>query len=207
MQTLAWILLLTGGLLIRQVTAGRAGNTLEDFSDGFTAFVSGDWTGLSAVAARRGSNNEVVSVPSVTETPITVGGSPVVGGNGGTELITEMRKLATAANNRYILGTQGPNSYDCSGLVWRAMRNIGAYKGVRFTTATFPFMAGSAVTQVPNPQVGDIVLWAKTAGRAFGHMGVVIGQDRMFSALSSSWGIRESPISAEKGTPSYWRLK
>lgn len=206
MQTLAWILLLAGGLLIRQVSTGRAGNVLEDFSDGFTAFVSGDWGALSEVSARRGSNNEVVSVLPAGSAD-AVGGSPVpagTAGGGGTALIAEMRKLGSAANNRYVFGATGPQAYDCSGLVWRAMRNTGIYNGARFTTATFPFMAGQVVTQAPSGNVGDVVLWRRGAT---GHMGVVIGPDRMFSALSSQWGIRESTISAEKGTPSYWRIK
>lgn len=202
MQTLAWILILAGGLLFRQVATGRAGSIREDFTEGFTAFVSGDTAKLGEVAARRGKNITPVAEP---ETLDTQGAStPVPVGPSSTALIAEMRKLGAEAGGNYQWGgTNSSTGYDCSGLVYRAMRNLGIYKGARFTTATFPLFAATVVNPVQGPQIGDIVLWQRLNG---GHMGIVIGKDRMYSALSERHGIIESKISSERGTPSYWRV-
>jgi len=128
--------------------------------------------------------------------------SPVTPGQSGNAVLTEMHRLAQAANNTYVYGATGPNGYDCSGLVWRALKNIGIYTGSRFTTSTFPLAARSFAKSVDSPEVGDIVLWS------FKHMGVVSGKDKFYSARNRKYGIGESSISgwSSTGTPRYYRI-
>lgn len=199
MESLAWVLILAAALIGRQVIVGRAANLREDSHDFFLAAFRGEGAKLTEVAKRRGKSSAQVAAESVSVAPVSHSGGS---SNSGTALIAEMKRLAIAADNRYGWGRTGPDSYDCSGLVWRAMKNLGIFTGPRFTTMTFgPSMtAAGKAYKVSSPQVGDIVNWSTR------HMGIVVGPDRMFSALSTRSGITESSISGEKGTPDYWRL-
>lgn len=208
MQTVAWLFLVIAVVIFRQVSKGRVENLADDLRDFFLALVSGDNAAMKEIAARTGEGLSAVavdtaSVPGAATAGGTVGGTGDVGAAGsshGAALLSEARKLGSAAGNRYVWGATGPSSYDCSGLVWRAARNIGVYKGGRFTTHTFRQAAKGWAVEVSKPAVGDVVLWG-------GHMGIVSGNDRMYSALSRNSGIKESGIKSHSGTPSYWRLK
>lgn len=202
MQTVAWLFIITAVVLIRQVSKGRADKLPEDLRDFMLALLSGDNSAMREVASRSGDTltpTETATVPEGNSSVSGSGGSVSGGSASGIALLTEARKLGAAANHRYVWGATGPNSYDCSGLVWRALRNIGVYKGVRFTTHTFRLQSRGWAQEVTTPQAGDIVLWT-------GHMGIVSGPDKMYNALSRNAGILESSISKHSGTPTYWRI-
>jgi cell wall-associated NlpC family hydrolase len=86
---------------------------------------------------------------------------------------------------RYVYGSQGPNSYDCSGFVWSV-----------FQTAGIPFERGSAKTLWANSypaltdaekyQFGTLVFFNR-----LGHVGIVADQNGFYHA-SSSKGITYS---------------
>lgn len=198
MQTIAWLFIITAIVLIRQVTKGRAANLPEDLRDFMLALLSGDNGLMKEVAARSGDALTPTSAESPTISGVA-GGGDSASTPSGSSLLSEARKLGTAAGNHYVWGATGPSSYDCSGLVWKAARNIGVYKGARFTTYTFRIQSKGWAQQVSKPAVGDIVLWT-------GHMGIVSGPDKMYSALSKRTGIVETSISGHSGTPSYWRI-
>ena len=108
----------------------------------------------------------------------------------------------TASGYKY--GTSGPTTYDCSGLVWRAARNIGAYQGARFNTQSFVILGRKSWRQVTGePQVGDVVLWRYYTPP---HMGIVSGPNQFYSARSRSSGIGEGSITGHGGTPEFFRF-
>lgn len=196
-----------GAIILRQVVVGRAEFLASDTRDFMSALVHGNGSALAEVASRRGKN-----LPSAQDVGVAAGGTvgPISGlgslsqSANGDSLVTEMKRLAAIAQNRYIFGAEGPAGYDCSGLVWRALKNLGIYTGSRFTTFTFPTVAKSFAEQISTtPAYGDIVLWQGLNG----HMGVVTGNNQMFSALNSRVGIVTSTITGtHSGTPTYWRL-
>lgn len=207
MSTVGILAILIGAWFVRQVAVGRVKETRTDATDTLNAVLgNGD---IKEIMSRRGSSVTPFG-NATTGSPTPVGGGDVTtvnglantGSNAGGAVLREARRLGGAAKNRYVYGATGPNAYDCSGLVWRALRNTGVYTGMRFTTYTFPTLAVSRgfATRVTAPAVGDIVLWS-------GHMGIVSGKDKMYNAASSKSGIRESSISGHGGTPTYWRLK
>ena len=196
MPPFALLFVLAGIMLIRQVVVGRAADTPGDIRDLSLALVHGDTAEVGSVLARRGENIPTGASDEVAITP------PV--GTGNTGLLAECVKLGAAAKG-YRWGGIGPDYYDCSGLVWRAMRNLGVYKGLRFNTAVFGMVAKKQGWQaVDAPVSGDVVVWAGS------HMGVCAGGDKMFSARSPSKGIKYSTISGDSGAfkrqPTYYRI-
>jgi len=208
MQTVAWFFLLIAVVIFRQVSKGRVQFLVVDLRDFFLALTRNDQAAMKEIASRSGEGLDAVSVDTSAvgdSTAVSAAAGAALGVSGsstanGAALLAEARKLGTAAGHHYSWGATGPTSYDCSGLVWRAARNIGVYKGARFTTHTFTSVAKGWATEVNTPAIGDVVLWGE-------HMGIVSGTDRYYSALSSKTGILEGSIKAHPGTPSYWRVK
>ena len=115
------------------------------------------------------------------------------------QFVATARQLG-AGGNKYVLDTIGPNSYDCSGLVYRTLVNLGLYSGQRFSTRNFIALSSHIVFPVSSPAVGDIVLWASH------HIGIVTGPNTFYSAYSPARGILDTSISQFPGYPQYYRL-
>ncbi len=82
---------------------------------------------------------------------------------------------------RYVLGSTGPNAFDCSGLV------VYSYK--KATGKTLPrtsYSQSGAIEHVSkkNRKVGDIAFF-----RGNGHVGIYIGQGRIAQALNPGVGV------------------
>lgn len=211
MTTIAWLMMIIAIIMLRQVSKGRIMEMPVDLRDIFVAGLTGDTAALKEIASRTGTGltPDVVdpgAEGSSTASGVAGGAGTAAGSGGGSALISEMRRLGASAGNRYVWGGTSASGFDCSGLVWRALVNLlGAKKvGGRFTTATFGKSSKGFATPVATPQVGDVVVWNRSA--VSGHMGVVIGPDRMYSALGKKWGILESKMSTERGTPMYYRI-
>lgn len=198
MNTVGYIFVLLAAVIIRAINKGRVENLPGDLSDFFTAIFTGDATLLKEVSARTGDGLEASDPAAIPATQSSSGESGFADANG---FIAEMQKLGSNAKG-YQWTATGPSYYDCSGLVWRALKNLGIYNGLRFTTHTFAAQSKTFASQVKNPAPGDIVLWVNH------HMGVVTGTDRFYSARSKKTGIGESKISTFRGSaPVYYRLK
>lgn len=205
MPTVGWLFLIVGGILIRQVARGRATNIVEDLGDGFVGVVTMDTAQVGEVVARTGEGvYQPISGDAISDSTI-----PSASGN---SLLDAARARGARAKG-YKFGTippefgMGPNWYDCSGLVSKALGDIGVYKGGRgLSTYTWKMgIAKKIAVQVGKPAVGDIVVWQR--GGTSGHMGIVSGAGKFYGAQSSSTGIKELPISNIRGSVSYWRLK
>lgn len=201
MTTVAWLFVIVAILMIRQIAKGRAVELPTDLRDFLLALLSGDTESMREIFLRTGAGLTAEDAVGGTDSTVSDSGSQasVTGSANGVALLKEAQKLGAPPNNRYGWGSTGPKTYDCSGLVWRAARNIGVYKGARFTTYTFRIQSKGWAKEVKTPAVGDIVLWG-------GHMGIVSGPNKMFNALNTKKGILESSISGHSGTPSYWRI-
>ena len=202
MNTFGLVFVLGGVLLLRQVVTGRVRETPSDFRDITLALLSADFDALKVTLGQRGQN--VSPVVTGTVAAGATGGISGLLSQGVTgDVLAKSVELGQSAKG-YRLGATGPEYYDCSGLIWRAMKDLKIYNGPRFTTSTFVAQMGGLVSKVGNPVIGDIVLWP---GK---HMGVVSAHDQMYSAKSPSTGIGYSPIAASNpsigGIPVYYRL-
>ena len=216
METLGILFMILAVGIWRQVSVGRAESIPADATLIATAVFQGRWADVSKVMALKGAAPAVATtaVPGASPTnaagtvgnlsPEQIQESQAAGSSAnGLAAIAEAEKLGAAANHRYVWGATGPSSYDCSGLMWRTLQNIGVYKGGRFTTFDFNLIAPKFAHSVKIPAPGDIVNWSQN------HMGIVTATDQMYSAYSTKSGIVSSTISDESrrhGTPSYWRL-
>ncbi|MFI1004007.1 C40 family peptidase [Streptomyces galbus] len=89
----------------------------------------------------------------------------------------------------YVSGGTGPNSWDCSGLVQAAFRQVGVdLPRVSQDQST----AGTQVS-LDNLQPGDILYWGG-AGSAY-HVAVYVGGGMFVGAQNPSTGVVEKPLS------------
>lgn len=204
MPPLGILFIVTGALLLRQALVGRASNIPDDMRDLATALLSGDTEEVGSVMKRRGDGGASdTGAPSggYTEIPTPTNPASVARSHALAAKVAELGE-----GKPYVSGATGPNAYDCSGLVWRACKDLGYYNGGRFTTHMFTRITGGWCRMVVVPVEGDIVLWAGH------HMGVCTGSDSMYSARSSTANpnIGTSSISGDAtyfgGLPSYWRV-
>lgn len=219
MNTLAWVLILAALLVVHAVYRGRVFNMGEDLSDAFIALVSSDTAGLKEVMERRGDSTTASAANlSLFQPSLESVAGPGIGiAKGIGQGLDEFERKANASVSLaavllgekakgYRWGASGPDYYDCSGLIWQAMKLTKVYTGKRFTTSNFVSATKGIYTRVDSPQVDDIVLWPLRIPYATGHMGVVTGPDKFYSARSVRSGIGESPIKSFRShAPQYYR--
>jgi peptidoglycan endopeptidase LytE len=91
---------------------------------------------------------------------------------------------------RYVYGTEGPNTYDCSGFVWSVFKDAGF--SFERTSARSLWASSEAVSEEDKYKFGTLVFF-----NGLGHMGIVADANGFYHA-SSSKGITYSPFAG------YW---
>lgn len=100
---------------------------------------------------------------------------------------------------KYVWGAQGPNTFDCSGLVTYCLREAGSTTG-RYNAAGFSQNSAWEKVSFDNLQRGDLIFYTNNAGTRVGHVGIVIGDGMMIDASSSNGKVVERTYDS-----SYWR--
>ena len=86
---------------------------------------------------------------------------------------------------KYILGTSGPNTFDCSGLVYYCLKQAGSSRG-RYNAAGYSKVADwEEIKSMDDLQIGDLLFFS-TNGKKIGHTGIYIGDGMMIDASSSN---------------------
>ncbi|MET9386129.1 C40 family peptidase [Streptomyces sp. NPDC002928] len=94
----------------------------------------------------------------------------------------------------YVSGGTGPNSWDCSGLVQAAFKQVGISLP---RVSQDQSVAGTQVS-LSNLQPGDILYWG-SAGSAY-HVAVYVGDGMFVGAQNPSSGVVEKPLSYDPPT-------
>ncbi|ARZ69380.1 glycoside hydrolase [Streptomyces albireticuli] len=144
--------------------------------------------------ATRATERKNLSVKSASNTSedaaeaaSTSTGSKSTTGSGSSATLVSF--LQAQVGKAYVMGSTGPSSYDCSGLVMAAYNQIGIdLPRVSQDQST----AGTQVS-LSNLQVGDILYWG-SAGSAY-HVGVYIGGGKFIGAQNPSTGVVERDLS------------
>ncbi|MCX7758058.1 MAG: C40 family peptidase [bacterium] len=128
------------------------------------------------------------SIPGIQQKP-GIGpqqGEELQGGNGSV-----VNLALQQVGKPYIFGAEGPNAFDCSGLVQWAFKRCGRNLP---RTADQQFRIG---TPVPRNQLqaGDLVFFANTYKPGISHVGIYIGNGKFVHAANSKKGVIVSNLS------------
>jgi len=100
--------------------------------------------------------------------------------------INEMISIAKKQLGKpYRIGHEGPDSFDCSGLVYYCLKKAGSSRG-RYNAAGYSQVSNwDKITSMSKLQKGDLLFfWNKTKSKV-GHVGIYIGGGMMIDASSS----------------------
>ncbi|OWA06465.1 glycoside hydrolase [Streptomyces sp. CS227] len=131
-----------------------------------------DLSGVQTAAATSSSSGSSASAPS-QDVPAPASGS----------VASVVSFLQAQVGDAYVMGGTGPNSWDCSGLVQAAFKQVGVDLP---RTSQEQSTAGTQVG-TSNLQVGDILYWGGQ-GSAY-HTGVYIGDGKYLDAANPSKGV------------------
>ncbi|HEV7623029.1 MAG TPA: C40 family peptidase [Amnibacterium sp.] len=130
------------------------------------------------------------------------GGSSSPGGSSGGSVGTGNTSQAAAAvafardqiGDMYRFAGAGPNTWDCSGLTWKAYLSVGIDVGGHSATAQYA-LARSQGQLVPYSQVrpGDLVFYADSSGGIY-HVTIYSGGGDMIEAPYDGVPVREVPV-------------
>lgn len=98
----------------------------------------------------------------------------------------------------YVLGGNGPSSYDCSGLAYYAMKNAGFGVSRLSASAYSENSAWTKVTGTSSLKKGDLVFFRSDASSYISHMGIYIGNGQFVHASSGQGKVMVSSFT------SYW---
>ena len=100
----------------------------------------------------------------------------------------------------YVLGNEGPNSFDCSGLVYYCLRQAGSSRG-RYNAAGYSKVSEwDKITSLNNLEKGDLLFFWNSAKTKVGHVGIYVGNGYMIDASSSN-----GKVVKRSCRTSYWK--
>lgn len=148
-------------------------------------FRRGNSTGLTpSAAALNGMASSGSAVPSDSvNTTVAVT---------GTQILTEAQKYL---GTRYLSGGASPSGFDCSGLVYYVLKQVGLSP---YRTPASQYKMGTYVDK-SNLKAGDIVFFAGTASSGISHVGIYAGNGQFIHAPNS-----RSTVSYSSLTSGYW---
>ena len=144
----------------------------------------GKSTGIvPSAAAVNGSTQTETTAPAVTEQPA----APT-----GNQILAEARKYLGV---RYTGGGASPSGFDCSGLVYYVLKQLG-YSSYR--TPVDQYKHGTYVAK-SDLKAGDIVFFAGTGAAGISHVGIYADNGQFIHAPNS-----RSTVSYSDLTSGYW---
>lgn len=128
-------------------------------------------------------------------------GTPSAGSTGSTS--TSNAAIADIAlaqlGDSYVLGGNGPSSFDCSGLAYYAMTQAG-FTVSRLSAAAYSEQSSwTKITDTGNLQKGDLVFFYSENWTSINHMGIYTGGGQFVHASSGQGKVMVSDLSN-----SYW---
>ena len=101
-------------------------------------------------------------------------------------ILTVLSTAEAQLGKPYVLGNEGPNSFDCSGLVYYCLRQAGSSRG-RYNAAGYSKVSGwDKITSMNDLEKGDLLFFWNSAKSKVGHVGIYVGSGTMIDASSSN---------------------
>lgn len=105
----------------------------------------------------------------------------------------------TQMDKPYLLGGNGPDTYDCSGLAYYAMRNAG-FSVTRYSAAAYSGVSSwTKITSTSSLQKGDLIFFKSDTSSTISHMGIYTGGGQFVHASSGQGKVMVSALDN-----SYW---
>lgn len=102
----------------------------------------------------------------------------------------------TALGKPYVMGAEGPNAFDCSGLVQWA---YGKH-GIKLPRTTWEQVKVGAPVARSQIQPGDLVFSTWDGGKKPGHVGIYVGDGKLINAPQAG-----QPVGYATMNDSYWQ--
>ncbi|MFI9649891.1 C40 family peptidase [Streptomyces sp. NPDC052040] len=141
----------------------------------------------AAAAASRSAERTVLSAASDTASSTS---TSTATGSAASVIAFVKAQLGDA----YVSGGTGPNSWDCSGLVQAAFKQVG----VDLPRVSQDQSTVGTQVSLDNLQAGDILYWG-SSGSAY-HVAVYVGDGMFVGAQNPSSGVVEKPLSYDPPT-------
>lgn len=111
--------------------------------------------------------------------------------------------IANDAHNylgyRYVYGTAGPNTFDCSGFTSYLYKKYGySLPRTSYSQAT----VGTYIDK-SNLKAGDLVFFSNSSTSRIGHVGIYIGEGEFIHASTSTRGVVKDSLSSDYYTRHY----
>lgn len=159
----------------------------QDSANSPKFFRRGNSTGITpGAAAPNGTASSGSAVPSTstaTTTAVTVSGA---------QILAEAQKYL---GTRYLSGGASPRGFDCSGLVYYVLKQVGCSP---YRTPASQYKMGTYVDKA-NLKAGDIVFFSGTGASGISHVGIYASNGQFIHAPNSS-----STVSYSSLTSGYW---
>ena len=114
---------------------------------------------------------------------------------GGNEKLVELAKSKLGC--KYVWGATGPNTFDCSGLMYWCHKQVG--KTIPRTSLA-QSKSGTSVNK-SDLQLGDLIFW-KTTSAEVGHVGMYVGDGQFIHAPNKS-----KPVKYDSLDNSYYKTR
>lgn len=118
--------------------------------------------------------------------------------------VVEFAKKQVLAGKPYIWGSEGPNSFDCSGLVYAAFKSVGLGWPIWDRLNSSLYYTYTKQIPIAEMQPGDLIFYSyKGTQSTIHHMSIYAGNGMMWEARSTKTGLRYSNIYSVEGMMPY----
>ncbi len=135
-------------------------------------------------------------------TPKPSGGEsyPTGGSFSATGDVAGVISVATAQiGKQYVTGDEGPNTFDCSGLVYYCLKTNGVNVGRRSSASYAENSAWRKIESMSDVKKGDLLFFRSDSSSQVSHVAIYIGGGKMIDASSSN-----GKVVRRSATSDYW---
>ena len=137
--------------------------------------------------------NDLLVRPTAAVRPVNAPSANAASASSAAFRTRLLSAMSERMGKRYVYGSTGPNTYDCSGLVWSVFNAAGI--PLERTSAATMWNTFPAATETEKTQFGTLVFFNHLA-----HVGIVIDENTFYQA-SSSQGVTISKFAG------YWEKR
>lgn len=98
--------------------------------------------------------------------------------------------------SKYVYSTEGPDTFDCSGLVYYALNQSGVKTGRKSSASYANETQWKEITSLSSVQKGDLLFFKSDSSDRISHMSVYVGDNQQIHAVTSVGQVCKQDVSA-----------